>query len=379
MQQRNRSFRATARSPATSLPKQLPGARARDRRSSTLVKDSEDDTSDILDGESDGGDHIREISIPTTPLETQHFDTSLPPDGKTDEVHDGDIVRCICGATEAVHGDGKELIECSHCKSWQHTECIKYFCHQCIDGPQQPATEPVLRHIGSQTDSNTETERESDPRLQSAILTIQGLQESLNKRERELQESQQLAEELNRDMHYMEMARKARAEQYGKPIEVQLMHHQKQVRDLHNELNARSRLGTFTALSSAARHHGATKDLKRGFEDIYSKSRQVFHRLDLDVFPFIPPVNHHTDLLALAQRVFEAGRNDSLLPPDIELSNFDPIVLIRALTSAALQEWVFESDFPKFDTELSVILAAYRDLLANQGNKNASSIQNTET
>jgi hypothetical protein len=373
VQQRNRGFRATARSQATSLPKQLPRVRARDKRSLTLVKDSEDDTSDNLDGESNGGYRIREISIPTT-LETQHFNGSLPPDSKMDEAHDGGTVRCTCGATEAASGDEKELIECGHCKSWQHIECIKYFCQQCIDGPQQPATDLVLQHNGSQTDSSTETERESDPRLQSAILTIQGLQESLKKRERELQESQQFVEELEQDMHYMRTARKARAEQDGKQIEVQLTQHQKQVRNLLNELNARSRLGTFTALSSAARHYGATKDLKRGFEDTYSKSRQIFHHLDLEVFPFIPLVNHHTDLLTLAQRVFEAERNDSLLPLDIELSNFDPIVLIRALTSAALQEWVFESDFPKFDTELSVTLVAYRDLLANQGNKNASSI-----
>jgi hypothetical protein len=331
-----------------------------------------------LDGPSDSSDDIREISIPTTPLETQHFDTPLQPDSKNDDVLDGDIVRCICGATEVVPGDGKELIECSHCTSWQHIECIKYFCDQCADVSQRPATEPVSRHVGSQTDSGNETDQESDPRLQSAIIKIQELQESLFEKGEELQASQQLTEDLKRDKHRLELARDQRDGKCGKPIEEQMGSLEKQVHDLNTELKARHRLGTFTFLLSSSRHRGAMKDITQGFEDTHSKGRQIFRHLDIEEFSFIPQLDNHRGLLVLAQRVFGAEGNGSVLPQDIELSSYDPIVLLRSIATAALQEWVFKSDFPKFESEASVTLAAYRDLLAKQGNRNSNYRRITE-
>jgi hypothetical protein len=147
-----------------------------------------------------------------------------------------------------------------------------------------------------------------------------------------------------------------------------MVRQQKQVQILRNELQARRRLGTFTMLPPTPRNQAATTEINNGFNDAYSSSHQIFAHLDIELFPVIPQLDHHLDLLRLAQRVFVSGADGTLLSQDIDLSEFDPAALLRALTTAALQNWVFESDFPKFDNESSTILAAYRNILASQGN-----------
>jgi hypothetical protein len=371
-QQRTRSIRAIARSPAT-LPfiqEQRPSVEARDRRSLTLIKDSEDGISDTLEGQPNGYNSSREISIPFGPLGTEDSDTCPSPDSKKDNVRDEQRIRCTCGATKAGHGDGNGLIECNQCKISQHTGCVKYLCQECTECAQQTVAEPVTRDIAPQIDSSTETDELVDPRLYIAIAKIQELQENLVDKERELQESQDFVEDLNRDIHYLNMARRQRDEQYGSSIEEQMVKLQKQVHNLLNELQARRRLGTFTRLPPASHHQGAKTNIKSSFEDAYRNSNTIFRGLEIKEFPFIPELQIHENLLGLAQRI-AGSRLDSVSQlQDRELLSVDPVALLRSLSTAALQNWVFETDFPNFESDSSSTLAAYRDLLANQGNKN---------
>jgi hypothetical protein len=373
MQQQNRYIHSLSRIPSSPpiLLTQVPDLHEKDRRSSTLVRDSDGDVSDTADERPDVHRPIHEISTPLSRLETSHFDNLILEDSRKDELCRDKPIRCVCEVTEVVPDSGKGMIECNQCKVWQHTECAKYLCHQCSGCAQQKAAEPVTRHIGSQTNFSTETDEASDPRLQSAIIRIEELQESLVDSEKELQESLKVVKELNRDIHQLDIARKQRDEQYGGPIEEQMVKQQKQVYDLRNELQARQRLGTFTILSRSSRHQGAATEIKSGFEDTYNNSSQIFQCLDIDVFPFIPQLDQNESLLGLTERLCGL-RTDGFITSKEELSKFDPTVLLRALTTAALQEWVFESDFPKFDSESSITLAVYRNLLANQGKKTSS-------
>jgi len=306
---------------------------------------------------------IREKSNQFGPLEIPQVDNFTPPNSEND---DGDTILCVCGATEVVPGDGKELIECGECKIWQHTDCIDYLCHQCSERAQQIAAEHITRHV--RTDSSTEQDAPSNLRLRSAIIRIEELQEILVGKEKKLQESQHTVDELNRDIWQLKTAKEQRERHSGTSIEEEMVRQQKQVQILRNELQARRRLGTFTMLPPTPRNQAATTEINNGFNDAYSSSHQIFAHLDIELFPVIPQLDHHLDLLRLAQRVFVSGADGTLLSQDIDLSEFDPAALLRALTTAALQNWVFESDFPKFDNESSTILAAYRNILASQGN-----------
>jgi hypothetical protein len=103
----------------------------------------------------------------------------------------------------------------------------------------------------------------------------------------------------------------------------------------------------------------------------------IFRNLEIKGFPFIPQLQMHDRLLGLAQRVAGSRLDSVPQPKDRELLSIDPVALLRSLTVTALQDWVFETDFPNFEDNLSITLEGYRDLLASQGNEerqyNASS------
>ena len=37
------------------------------------------------------------------------------------DISEGWVVRCTCGVTE---DDGRDMIECETCKTWQHVKCV---------------------------------------------------------------------------------------------------------------------------------------------------------------------------------------------------------------------------------------------------------------
>ncbi|KAE9363646.1 hypothetical protein N431DRAFT_448229 [Stipitochalara longipes BDJ] len=365
---RARSIRATACSPETppSLQEQRPRPQARERRSLTLIKDSEDGVSDTLDEQLDGFSSCRELSIPFGPLETEDSDTHLSPDSQPNSIHNEKRIRCICRATVATHSDGNDVVECSQCKVLHHAGCLRYLCQECNESAEKIIAAPETRYSAPRVDSSTETDEIIDPRVQSAIFKIQELQESLLGRERELQESKQFVEELNRDIHHLNMAQKQRDDQHGSPIEELLVKKQKQVHNLLNDLKARRRLGTFTNLPPASRFQGTKTDVKIGFEEAYHNSHMIFRRLEIKQFPCIPQLRLHETLLGLAHRVTGSKPDPALQSRDRDLLSIEPVVLLRSLSTAALQEWIFEADFPNFEDDSSITLAAYRDLLANQ-------------
>jgi hypothetical protein len=205
------------------------------------------------------------------------------------------------------------------------------------------------------------------------MVKIQELEENLVDKKRELQESQDLVVDLNRDVHYLNMARKQREEQYGSTIEEQIVKLQKQVHNLVNELQARRRLGTFTRLSPVSHHQGAKTNIKNSFEDAYSTSNMIFRGLEIEEFPFTPELQMHEKLLGLVRRIAGLRTNSVSQLQDRDLLSVDPVALLRSLSTAALQAWVFETDFPNFESDSSSTLAAYRDLLASQGNQNGGS------
>ena len=259
------------------------------------------------------------------------------------------------------------MVECKQCKVCHPARCLQYLCQECIESGQQNVEAPETQNSTNRVESSTETDNYIDPRLQCAVLKISDLQESLLVRERELEESEQNVQELNQEIHYLKMAQKHRDEQYGSSVEELLAIQLKKVHNLSNDLQARHRLGTFTTLLPASRFPETGTKVETGFEEAYHNCHMIFQRLDIKQFPIIPQLHSHESLSGLTRRV--TGSRQDLAPPhqDQDLSGVEPVALLRSLSTAALQEWVFESNFPSFGDDSSTTLAAYRELLANQG------------
>jgi hypothetical protein len=351
----------------SSLPNQHPSLRARETRSSTFIKDSDDSISDTLDEQPDETDSYRGLSIPFGPLEMQKSETRLSPHNPPNRVHDDRTIRCLCSGAVAAYGEENGLIECNQCKSLHRTGCLQSLCQNCKEASEQPITKSEAQNT-PRVDSSTETDEMVDPRLQSAIIKIQELQDSLVGRDRELQESKQFVEALNRDIHYLKMAQNQRDEEHGSSTEL-LVKQKKQIHNLLNDLKARRRLGTFTALPAASRSHGPTRDIKAGFVEACHSSHMIFLQLEAKQLACIPQLHLHENLLGLARRIAGSRHLPALQLQDGTFWNVEPVVLLRSLSTAALQEWVFEADFPNFEDESSITLAVYRNILANQGNK----------
>jgi hypothetical protein len=343
----------------------------RESSSSASIKDSEEPVSDALDRQPNGHDSSREMSIPFGPLDTEDSESCLSVHSKKDSIHDVRTIRCICGATEANQDDGKELIACNQCKISQHTACVRYLCQECTKCAQQTVAEPPTRSSVPQIDSSTETDDLVDPRLQFAVVNIQELEESLADKERELQESRQKVEDLEHDIHFLNEARKQRDEQNGPSVEEHMVRLQKQVHNLNNDLRARHRLGTFTKLNPESRYQGARIDIKSSFEDLYHSNNMIFRGMEIEEFPFIPQLQSHERLLGLAEIIVGSQVDSVAQLQEGYFLSINPVVLLRSLATAALQRWVFETDFPSFASDSSTTLAVYRDLLVRQGNRGA--------
>lgn len=356
---------------APSIRAQRLSLEARECRSSARIKDSEEPVSDALDRQQNGYSSSREISIPFGPLETEDSETCLSVHSKKDSIHDVRTIRCICGATEATQDDGNELIECNQCKILQHTECIKYLCQECTECAEQTVAESSRRSSVPQIDSSTKTDYLVDPRLELAVANIQELEQSLTDKERELQECRQNVADLEQDIHYLHEARKQRDEKSGSSIEEHMGRLQKRVHILEIELRARHRLGTFTKLPPESRYQGAGIDIKSSFEYLYHNNNMIFRGIEIEKFPFIPQLQSHDRLLGLAERIVGSQVDSVLQLQEEDFLSISPVVLLRSLTTAALQRWVFETDFPSFASDSSTTLAVYRDLLVRQGNRGA--------
>ena len=344
---------------------------ARESSSSASIKDSEEPVSDALDRQPNGHDSSREMSIPFGPLETEDSESCLSVHSKKDSIHDLRTIRCICGATEANQDDGKELIACNQCKISQHTACVKYLCQECTKCAQQTVAEPPTRSSVPQIDSSTETDDLVDPQLQFAVDIIQELEGSLADKERELQESRQKVADLEQDIHFLNEARKQRDEQNGPSVEEHIERLQKQVHNLNIDLRARHRLGTFTKLTPESRYQGVWIDIKSSFDYVYHSNNMIFRGMEIEEFPFIPQLQFHKRLLGLAEFIAGSQVDSVAQLQEGYFLSINPVVLLRSLATAALQRWVFETDFPSFASDSSTTLAVYRDLLVRQGIRGA--------
>jgi hypothetical protein len=104
---------------------------------------------------------------------------------------------------------------------------------------------------------------------------------------------------------------------------------------------------------------------------ISSEMESVMHGHDINKSLLCPSFLIGADLRDLVRAIFGNRRG-----PEDEMSHFrrfmakfglEPQIIIRSLISAALQIWVFRTDFPNFDRTRSRLLEAFRKVVLTHG------------
>lgn len=329
------------------------------------------------------------------------------------------VVRCTCGAVEECQlppGLAEEeaicdWVECTSCKAWQHQLCVKdslgsdtipedYSCERCKVNIHRNKRD---RRVSSYTVDESSVELtvhesksvpvESIPRqeppqpstlssiaveistsaigtqLESARDKIEELEEDLLDLKQELSDRDASVADLRKEMSSLREAQKQRDGQAGCPIEELMEQNVKLGNRLKADLLIRDEGSKFINLTAKSREWFGSTKIDRGFEDVYGQSRQTFCRCENETVPFIPFLAKYEDLRKLVSKCLKLSTEDAtqLQEAISQLSKLSPEAVVRALITSALAEWVFETDFPRFDDGPSEILSKYRELLATQG------------
>lgn len=212
------------------------------------------------------------------------------------------------------------------------------------------------------------TERTLKQRLNLAIAEINELRQKLNQKRAELEEEENRANKLQSQKNSLQAAQKERDLRIGEPFEEFLSRKDQYIDKLKDRLADRQSLGTFTKSfqSSPARHSKVS--LEEGFKDIYSHCQHIPCQYDRERPLFIPALELYDDLRLLVCRGLGMELQDNVRAEEanIDFSILTPQAIVRAVTTSALREWVFEDTFPVFDSK-SALLAKYRESIAKLG------------
>lgn len=373
-------------------PKQPPISKPFHIDSRPVIEDSEDELSDIL---SEDVENYRQ---------------------DVDEIR---IIRCICGATErqqshtdlAQESPSSGCIQCQICCVWQHVICVQdswdgratpedYLCELC----KPKANKNIYdRRLSSHTvDEDSSGRIEQTPELVSVALTarseqptsticspiareesttgldttlgnakekIDNLEEELLELKLELSDRDAAVIALERQIALMRAAQKLRDEQSESPIEHLIERYLTMEKNMLANRKLREDGSKFTTLVSTSREWFGSTKVEEGFCDVYSQSRQTLCRRDNESVPFVPDLVKNEDLRKLVSKCLAICTESpkQLQEAICKLARFSPEVVVRSLITSALAEWVFDTDFPKFDNGSSEVLKSYRELLVTQG------------
>jgi hypothetical protein len=299
----------------------------------------------------------RESSAPSDkhPHDYQNHEVSTIGANARDGTPARNVIRCICGATEEIAAKHEDWIECERCQVWQHTKCVEYLCDRCLPNVRK------VSHDG--VDAKATSSDQEDVRLKGAISEIETLREQLRGKEADLKDEQWTGEQKAKEISRMKTASKQRDSQQSWPMEDVIAGHLKKINDLRIELDNRDRLSTFARLKMDSRKRCAQRQIDNQFDQIHRDSQQIMCGHDDDRLPFTPDLQKNNTLQDLISKVLEGGGTQ----PKANLQNISPQALIRALTTAVLKDWVFETDFPKFGNESSKMLSQYRTSILEHG------------
>lgn len=205
-------------------------------------------------------------------------------------------------------------------------------------------------------------------RLDEATAQMKSLRHMLIKKESELQAQTNEYERVKFQRDLLESAQKERDLNRGDPLEAFILQKNRYIHKIVGELNDRERLGAFTTFSQISPASRSRKSIQEGFKEIYFNSQTISCQYDRDRPFFVPSLEKYDELRVLVCKGLSIDPQKTIRDKDTKahLSKLAPQAVIRAVTTSALREWVFEDDFPRFGN-VTELFAKYRESIAKLG------------
>lgn len=205
-----------------------------------------------------------------------------------------------------------------------------------------------------------------DLRLESALSENGRLRNKVSWQCEEIDEQQAVQEDLEGQISELNEARRARELESGQTLEGELAAHIRKINKLKAELRERRKGHVFTGLQPVSQGR-FEQDMVTGLEGSYFNSKQILFRSEDSKALLRPDLRKHENLRSLLMKMLGMERKTRAGDVMHALSALSLQALIRGLANMALQEWVFETDFPYIHNESSRVLSEYRNVVAKQG------------
>lgn len=185
-----------------------------------------------------------------------------------------------------------------------------------------------------------------------------------------LQQLRQRVKELDAKIINLEMARDSKMGAGMDPLEDLLYKKDKQIWDSDQRIRGMQEQMRFTTgetpMVTTSR---VSMEIDRTMNFLEAELGSILHGHHISTTLAIPP---STELYGLAGLIGSiSGMSDSETKTAQYLrrwrSKFEPEILIKTLTLAAIRDWVFYSTFPQPEENNSWLLTAYRDAIMLQG------------
>jgi hypothetical protein len=202
---------------------------------------------------------------------------------------------------------------------------------------------------------------------------IKELQQKLDQKTVELQEEVTKTNKLQNQKNSLQSAQNERDLRRGEPFEAFIAKKNQYIDKLQKQLADRQGFGAFTKSFQTSPATHPKLSVEEGFKDVYSDCQNIPCQYDRERPLYIPALELHDDLRLLVVRGLGTRPQGNVRAEEanIGFSKLSPQAIVRAVTTSALREWVFEDDFPNFDSK-SKLLTNYREAIAKLGKRHYS-------
>ncbi|KAG9238926.1 hypothetical protein BJ875DRAFT_529239 [Amylocarpus encephaloides] len=212
------------------------------------------------------------------------------------------------------------------------------------------------------------------PRLKSALDRINQLEEKLLLQRREFGQVQERKDTLEKELRTVKRV----YETTQKHLHETLLQKETKIEDLLDQIKGCARISGFyqPKLSSTPRRN-LNVSMTKGFGEIFRLSEDATVRCGQDRLILMGSMHKHHDLQELLCHALNQT-DEKIMRAALKTASKVPRSLVRALTSVALQRWVFETDLPLRQVGDYPILCLYRQILRLDSKDGAITVKNID-
>lgn len=204
-------------------------------------------------------------------------------------------------------------------------------------------------------------------RKDSEIKRLESEVEKLYASESKMKEE---SKRLRAEKHHLTLAIHERMLAGRDPLEMNLSLKNQEIWDLnHRILKLQNLVGYFQDVPKQGNALPASV-IDDAIDEIVSELDSIPYGHSFENGLLTPEVSSDTDLGALIRSTLGpegATKEEKMLKDCVAAFDFDPEIVIRTFTIAALRDWVFETDYPSLTPDRPALLDAYRTIALRFG------------